>query len=417
MNISLPIELRLAVRYLRARTGNGFLSFGTLVGALGIAVGVMVLIVVLAVVNGFDVELRERILGITPHATLSGVDGPLLDWRTVRRQTLQVPRVLGAAPYIEERVLVAHGERVSGVLLDGIRPDLESTVSQIGEHLRAGYLPTLQAGSYGVILGVGLAKDLGVAVGDTVVLAAPKGNSTPAGMLPRVKRLRVVGLVQSGLYEYDHNVALIHLDDAARIFRLADGVTGLRLRVDNPFQAGTIVRQVAIALGGGYFISDWSRKHSNFFRSIATTKSIMFIMLLLVIAVAAFNIVASLVMLVREKRTDIAILRTLGLTPASLVGVFVLQGAFIGLLGTALGVVGGVLLAEHVTELVHLLEALLGTALFDARVYYIDELPSVVNRGDVVIIASVGCCLGVLSTLYPAWRAARTQPAEALRHE
>jgi lipoprotein-releasing system permease protein len=417
MKQGLPIELRLAFRYLRARTDNGFLSFSTLVGALGIAIGVAVLIVVLSVINGFDVELRERILGIAPHATLSGVDGPLVGWQGLRERALRTPGVEGAAPYVEDRALVARNAHVAGVLIEGVLPTLEPSVSSVGRHLRGGGLDLLMPGGFGAVLGVGLARDLGVSPGDTVVLAVPKGTSTPAGLVPRVKRLRVVGLVESGMYEYDHNVLLLHVDDAARLFRLGAGVTGLRIRVDDPYLAGRVVRRVAVDLGGGFFISDWSRQHSNFFRSIATTKSIMFVLLLLVIAVAAFNIVASLVMLVREKQSDIAILRTLGLTPASLVGVFVSQGALIGLLGTVVGVAGGLLLAVNVTHLVHVLEAALGTSLFDARVYYIDELPSVVNTGDVVIIASVGCLLGVLSTIYPAWRAARTQPAEALRHE
>ncbi|HXQ63440.1 MAG TPA: lipoprotein-releasing ABC transporter permease subunit [Steroidobacteraceae bacterium] len=411
------LESRIAVRYLRARTDNRFLSFSTVVGALGVAIGVTVLIVVLSVMNGFEVELKERILSVAAHATLSGVDGPLGDWRAIEALAVKRPHVLAVAPYVEERGLLAHGARVSGVLVHGIDPAEERRVGSLAEHVRDGTLASLAPASYAVLLGKGLAEELGVRPGDSVVLAAPRGIATPAGVVPRVRRLRVAGIIDSGLYEYDRNVAVMNLEDAARLFRLGSAVTGLRLKVDDPYAAGRIVRTVAVDLGGGFYISDWTRQHANFFRSIATTKSIMFVLLLLVIAVAAFNIVATLVMLVREKQGDIAILRTLGLAPASLVGVFVIQGTVIGALGTLSGVVLGVTLADHLTAAVHALESLLRVTLFDPRVYYIEQLPSVVSRADLTRIAATAFTLSCLSTLYPAWRAARTQPAEALRHE
>jgi lipoprotein-releasing system permease protein len=415
--MSMPLEWRLAFRYLRARTDNRFLSFIAGVGVTGIAVGVAVLIVVLSVMNGFEKELRDRILGMASHATLTGIDGPLPDWRSLAARVERQPGVVAAAPYVEDRGMIAFGPKVSGALVRGVLPDEERKVSAIGTHLSAGRLDDLQAGSYGVILGRALAEELGATVGDRVVLAAPQGTPTPAGVVPRMRRLTVVGLLDSGMYEYDRNLAVLHMVDAARIFRAGDGITGLRLQVAEPYAAGRTVRDVAIELGGGYYVSDWTRQHANFFRSIQTTKGIMFVILLLVVAVAAFNIVSTLVMLVREKQGDIAILRTLGLAPRSLLAVFVLQGTAIGALGVLAGLALGWLIADNLTMLVHALETLLGTTLIDARVYYIDELPAVVTWHDTVRICGLAFVLACLSTLYPAWRAARTQPAQALRHE
>lgn len=411
------IEWRLAARYLRAQTDNRFLSFISLVGAVGVALGVAVLLIVLAVMNGFESELKSRILSMASHATLSGLDGPLADWPALAERVGGEPHVLAVAPYVEQRALIAHGDRVSGVLVRGVAADAEARVSSVAEHVVAGRLQDLTPGGYRVLLGRALAVELHVATGDSVVLAVPMGTATPVGVVPRVRRLTVAGIIDSGFYEFDRNVALVELGDAARIFRLGSGITGLRLKVDEPFAAGRIVRAVAVDLGGGFTISDWTRQHANFFRSIATTKSIMFVLLLLVIGVAAFNIVATLVMLVREKQSDIAILRTLGLAPRSLLAVFVMQGTAIGVIGTLAGLALGELVATNLTTLVHGLEALLGTRLIDARVYFIDELPARVSAADAVRISATALGLAVLSTLYPAFKAARTQPAEALRHE
>jgi lipoprotein-releasing system permease protein len=411
------LEWRLAYRYLRARTDNRFLSFIAGVGVTGIAVAVAVLLVVLSVMNGFEKELRDRILGMASHATLTGIDGPLPDWRSLAVRVERHAGVHAVAPYVEDRGMIALGPKVSGALVRGVLPDEEVKVSALGAHVSGGTLAALQAGRYGVILGRTLAEELGAKVGDRVVLAAPQGTATPAGVVPRMRRLTVVGLLNSGMYEYDRNLAIVHMVDAARIFRTGDGVTGLRLAVDDPYAAGRTVRDVAVDLGGGFFVSDWTRQHANFFRSIQTTKGIMFVILLLVVAVAAFNIVSTLVMLVREKQGDIAILRTLGLAPRSLLAVFVLQGTAIGALGVLAGLGLGLLIADNLTMLVHLLERLLGTTLIDARVYYIDELPAVVTAHDAARIGGLAFVLACLSTLYPAWRAARTQPAQALRHE
>jgi lipoprotein-releasing system permease protein len=411
------LEWRIAARYLRAQTGNRFLSFISLVGAAGIALGVAVLLVVLAVMNGFESELKGRILAMASHATLSGLDGPLADWPALATRVAAEPHVLAVAPYVEERALVAHGERVSGVLVRGVDPAAEDRVASMAAHVVDGRLADLVPGGYRVLLGKALAAELGVRRGDSVVLAVPMGVATPVGVVPRVRRLSVAGIIDSGFYEFDRNVALVELGDAARVFRLGSAITGLRLKVDEPFAAGRIVRTVAVDLGGGFTISDWTRQHANFFRSIATTKSIMFVLLLLVIGVAAFNIVATLVMLVREKQSDIAILRTLGLAPRSLLAVFVIQGTAIGVIGTLAGLGLGLLIAANLTTLVHGLEVLLGTTLIDARVYFIDELPARVTGADAARISGTALVVAVLSTLYPAFKAARTEPAEALRHE
>ncbi|HUO94860.1 MAG TPA: lipoprotein-releasing ABC transporter permease subunit [Steroidobacteraceae bacterium] len=417
MNLVPLLEWRIAARYLRAQTDNRFLSFISLVGAVGVALGVAVLLVVLAVMNGFESELKSRILAMTSHATLAGLDGPLEDWAALAGRVAHEPHVLAVAPYVEERALVAHGARVSGVLVRGVDAAAEERVSGIAAHVVAGRLADLSPGSYRTLLGRALAAELNAKVGDTVVLAVPMGTATPVGVVPRVRRLLVAGIIDSGFYEFDRNVALLELGDAARIFRLGAGISGLRLKVDEPFAAGRIVRSVAVAQGGGFTISDWTRQHANFFRSIATTKSILFVLLLLVVGVAAFNIVATLVMLVREKQSDIAILRTLGLAPRSLLAVFMMQGTVIGLIGTLAGLALGVLIAVNLTTLVHGLEHLLGTTLIDARVYFIDELPARLSGADAVQISATAFVLAVASTLYPALRAARIQPAEALRHE
>jgi lipoprotein-releasing system permease protein len=408
---------RLACRYLRPKSENGFVSFIAIVGMAGVAIGVAVLLVVLGVMNGFESELKSRILSVASHATITGLDGPIADWRPLADAAKREPGVTAVAPYVEARALVAHGRMVRGVLVRGIDPSLERTVSSIDRHVRSVTLDALVPGHYGVLLGKSLASDLGAHPGDRVVLAAPQGVATPAGVVPRLRRFTVLGTVDSGLYEFDHNVALVAREDAARLFKTGEGVTGLRLQLEDPFAAAAIVRRVAIDLGGGFYISDWTREHGNFFRSIATTKSIMFVLLLLVMAVAAFNIVATLSMLVREKRSDIAILRTMGVAPRTLLLTFVLQGSVIGLVGTLLGLCSGLLIAANLSGLVHGLESLLHTTLIDPRVYLLDELPARVTGSDALRVCATALLLSILSTLPPAATAARTQPAEALRHD
>jgi lipoprotein-releasing system permease protein len=404
-------------RYLRTRRDSRFVSFVSGIAMLGIAIGVMVLIVVLSVMNGFERTLQGRILDVTSHATLEGIDGPLGDWRTLAATTRAAPGARAVAPFVAGRAMLVAGDRTAGVEFRGVDPAAEARVSALGSRMIDGRLEALRAGEYGIVLGKVLAEALAVGPGDRVTLMVAEGNVTPAGMTPRMRRFTVVGRFDAGMYEFDRGLALLQIDDARRLLRLGEAVTGLRYAIDDPLDAPRWIHALAVQLGGGFLISDWTRSHVNFFRSIQITRSILFTILLLVVGVAAFNIVSTLVMVVKDKQGDIAILRTLGASPGEVLQVFLVQGAAIGLVGTALGVAAGVLLALNITVLVHGLEALLGITLVDAQVYFIDELPADVRPGDVLRIALTALALGVLSTLYPAWRAARTAPAEALRHE
>ncbi len=420
----LPFEILLAWRYLRAQTDNGFLSFISVIGIVGIAIGVAVLVVVLSVMNGFEEELRARILDVTPHATLAETEAGIGDWRPMLATIERAPGVAGAAPYVESQSLLVAGQQVSGAEIYGIDPAQESHVSNLGRKLSAGTLDALSPGSFRVALGRALAAELKVGIGDRVMLFTPQGTSSPAGLIPRTRRLTVAAIFDSGMYEYDRNVAFINLADAARLYRLNDAISGFRLKVEDPFAAPRVVREVAIGLGPDaqgqpreWYVRDWTRAHANFFQSVATTKGIMFAILLLVTAVASFNVVSTLVMLVREKRHDIGILRTYGVSPRSLMLTFVALGTAIGLLGVLSGILLGWAVAANITGIVRVLEHLLGVHLIDAKVYFIDELPSRVRLADVGRIGVTAFVLACLSTLLPASWAARTQPAEALRHD
>jgi lipoprotein-releasing system permease protein len=414
-----PYELRIGRRYLRS-TGNRFLSFISLMSMVGVAIGVAVLIVVLSVMNGFERELRERILSMTSHATVTTFAAGLQDWPALRERALANPAVEAVAPYVEGEALLI-GERSDGVsaavALRGIDPELEAQVSAIGERLRSGSLEVLEPGSYRILLGAEVAARLGVAAGDTVVAAIAQGTVTPAGVVPRMRRFTVAGVFYSGMYEIDNGLALVNLGDAGRLFRTGDDVSGLRLKVRDPLRAPSVAREVARGMDGGFLVEDWTQRHANFFRSIELTKRMMFFILLLVVAVAAFNIVSTLVMAVKDKQPDIAILRTLGARPGSVLAIFATQGTVIGLLGTLGGVALGVLLSVNLERLVHGLERLLGTRFMDASVYLMSDLPAHVEAADVTLIAATAFALCCLSTLYPAWRAARTHPARALRHD
>ena len=414
-----PYELRIGRRYLRS-TGNRFLSFISLMSMVGVAIGVAVLIVVLSVMNGFERELRERILSMTSHATVTTFGAGLQDWPALRERALANPAVEAVAPYVEGEALLI-GERSDGVsaavALRGIDPVHEAQVSAIGERLRSGSLEALEPGSFRMLLGAEVAARLGVAAGDTVVAAIAQGTVTPAGVVPRMRRFTVAGVFYSGMYEIDNGLALVNLGDAGRLFRTGDDVTGLRLKVRDPLRAPSVAREVARGMDGGFLVEDWTQRHANFFRSIELTKRMMFFILLLVVAVAAFNIVSTLVMAVKDKQPDIAILRTLGARPGSVLAIFATQGTVIGLLGTLGGVALGVLLSVNLEQLVHGLERLLGTRFMDASVYLMSDLPAHVEAADVTLIATTAFALCCLSTLYPAWRAARTHPAKALRHD
>jgi lipoprotein-releasing system permease protein len=412
-----PYAWWIGVRYLRARRDNRFVGFISGISMAGIALGVAVLIAVLSVMNGFERDLQARILGVVSHATLEGTEGRLDDWRDLRRRTAGQPGVVAVAPFIEGRGMLVATDRSAAVELRAILPADESAVSTLHQHVSGGSFDALAPGAYRILLGHTLASELGVGVGDTVLVVISQGNVTPAGVVPRMRRFTVAGLIDVGMYEYDRGLALVHLDDARRLFRMGDSVTGLRYAFADGGTAGTRIRELAEGLGGSYLVSDWSRRHANFFRSIQVTKSIMFVVLLMVVAVAAFNIISTLVMVVKEKRSDIAILRTLGGTPREILTIFVVQGAAIGIVGTAAGIGLGLLIARNITAIVGGLERLLGITLVDPQVYFISELPADVQSGDVLVIAVTALVLGVVATVYPAWRAASTQPAEALRHE
>lgn len=411
-------EWLIGTRYLRSTHRRGFVSFVALMSACGLMLGVATLIVVLSVMNGFERELRNRILAVTSHATIMALSAPMTDWRALQAQLRRQPGVEAAVPYIASEAMFAVGPHMVGASVRGVLPAQERTATGLAQRVIAGSLDDLKPGSYAIILGSALAHELGVGVGDSVVLIAPEGTATPTGVVPRMRRFSVVGLFKSGMYEFDRGLALVQLEDAARLFRTGSGVTGLRLAFDDPLRAPSLVRRLARSLGGpGFYVTDWTQDHANFFRSIEITKSMLFVILLMLVAVAAFNIVATLVMIVKEKQTDIAILRTLGAAPHNVLLTFAVQGVLIGLAGTLAGALLGTLLAHNLETLVSALEKLLGTQFLDARVYYMSDLPAYVEGNDVLKVCGVALVLCVLATIYPAWRAARTAPAQALRHE
>jgi lipoprotein-releasing system permease protein len=413
----LPYTWWIGARYLRLGRDDRFIGFISAISMAGIAVGVAVLLVVLSVMNGFERELRERILDVTAHATLEGLEGKLEGWRELAGRSAALAGVRASAPYVEGRGMLVNGPRSAGVELRGVEPAAEREVSSLARLVRGGSLEDLEPGTYRIVLGRALAEELAAAPGDSLLLVIAQGNVTPLGVVPRMRRFTVAGIFDAGMYEFDRGLALVNLRDAQRLFRLGDEVTGLRYAFDRPYGAPEAIRAIAVEFGGGFYVSDWTRRHANFFRSIQVTRSIMFVVLLLVVGVAAFNIVSTLVMVVREKQGDIAILRTLGSGPRDILSVFVVQGTAIGVIGTAAGLALGLVLALNLTAIVHGLEVLLGVTLVDARVYFISDLPADVRVADVATIAITALALGVLSTVYPAWRAARTAPADALRHE
>ena len=411
-----PLSVFVGLRYLRAKRRNYFISFISLVSMGGIALGVMVLITVLSVMNGFEKELRERILGMISHATIEGPERRLPDWQSLLDQVERHPSVVGAAPYVEQETLIK-GRGTAGAQVRGIDPRLEPQVSEIDELVRHDGLQALVPGEWRVVLGAGLATRLGVREGDSVTIFAPEIRATPAGVVPQVRRFEVAGIFEAGVQQYDTALAVIHYRDAQRLFRLEDQVSGIRLKFDDMMRARSIAWELSDELGGMHRVRDWTQQHANFFRAVQTEKTVMFIILSLIIAVAAFNIISTLVMVVTDKQADIAILKTMGLGPRSIMGIFIVQGSLIGIIGTLLGIVAGVTLALNVEGLVASLEQFLNTDFLSAEVYYISDLPSELRWGDVFKFGTVALVLSLLSTIYPAWRAARTEPVEALRHE
>lgn len=414
---SAAYEWLIGTRYLRSTHRRGFVSFVALMSVLGLMLGVATLITVLSVMNGFERELRNRILSVTSHGTLSGIEGSITDWRAIQQAAIKQPGVQAAVPYIEEQSMLSNGVYVAGATVRGVLPDEERKATGLAQSLTMGRLEDLEPGKYRIILGSALAQELHAKVGGQVVLIAPEGTATPTGVVPRMRRFLVTGIFKSGMYEFDRGLALVHITDAARLYKLGDKVTGIRLALQDPLQAPSLVVKIARDLGGGFYVSDWTRNHINFFRSIELTKSMMFVILLMIVGVAAFNIVATLVMIVKEKQTDIAILRTLGAGPPNILTTFAIQGVMIGLVGTLLGAGLGTVLSHNLESLVAALERALGTHFLDASVYYMSDLPAYVEWMDVVRVCTVAFLLCAVATIYPAWRASRTAPAEALRHE
>ncbi|KAF0102975.1 MAG: lipoprotein-releasing system permease protein [bacterium] len=413
----LPYELRIGLRYTRAKRRNHFISFISVISMAGIALGVMALIVVMSVMNGFQEELRARILGVASHLEISGPAGRLADWPGLAAQVARHPEVRGSAPYVSGQALLVVGSETKGALVRGLLPQEEGKVAEFAGHMKAGRLDSLRPGEFNIALGNDLARALGVFPGDKVAVIAPQGVVTPAGMLPRIKQFTVSGIFQMGMFEYDAGLVLMHLEDAQKLYRLADDVSGLRVKLSDLERAPRVLRDLAGSLEGDYYLSDWTMRHTSFFQAVQIEKRMMFIILTLIVAVAAFNIISTLVMAVTDKQSDIAILRTLGAHPGSIMAIFMVQGSLIGVFGTLAGLVSGVLLALNVETVVPWIERAVGLDLFPADVYYISDLPSKLNWPDVWTIGGVALLLSFLATLYPSWRAAHIQPAEALRYE
>ncbi|NNF16589.1 MAG: lipoprotein-releasing ABC transporter permease subunit [Gammaproteobacteria bacterium] len=408
-------ESKVAWRYIRSGSGQSFITFISNVSIAGIALGVAVLIIVMSVMNGFEAELRERLLSVASHATVSGPDNRLANWLDIDAVARDNTDVIATAPFIEGQGIFLNGKKLSGAIVRGILPERETAVSELPSlNTAAG---ALQAGKYQLVMGASLAEILGVTIGDRVLLMISEANVTPAGLLPRMRRFTLAATFEIGMHEFDRGLAFIHMQDAAKLFRFGDTASGVRLRVNDLYAAPQIVRTIAEDAGGLLYINDWTKTHANFFTAIRLTKNVMFFILLLVVAVAAFNIISTLVMVVNEKQSDIAILRTLGARPGSILSIFVCQGTLIGIIGTMIGVALGILLAVNVENVVHWLEGVLGFELLPPSVYFINDLPARVIASDVILVSSMALVLAIASTLYPALRGARTQPAEALRHD
>ncbi len=418
--MNLPYEILLGWRYTRAGRAarrNGFISFISGVSMLGIALGVAALIIVLSVMNGFQKEVRDRMLGVVSHIEVYAADGaPVPDLQQVLARIRQHPAVSGAAPFITAQALLARGEDMKGVLLRGIDPALEPQVSDLSSDAQAAVLQRLQPGTFGVVPGRDLALALGVLPGDPVTLISPSGQVTPAGVMPRMKQLAVLGQFVSGHYEYDSTLALMHMDDAARIFRL-EGPTGIRVKLRDLHAAREVARELQLQLGSAFYVRDWTQQNRTWFAAVQVEKRMMFIILTLIVAVAAFNLVSTLVMTVTDKRADIAILRTLGASPRSIMGIFVVQGATSGVIGTLTGLLLGLLVAFNIDVIVPAIEHLMGVSFLPRDIYLISRMPSEPQSADIVPITVISLILALVATLYPSWRASRVNPAEALRYE
>ena len=412
-----PYELFTGLRYTRAKRRNHFISFISLTSMICIALGVATLIVVLSVMNGFENEMRTRILGMISHATISSPDG-VQDWQSLAALAAKNPKVEATAPYVEGQAMVRMGGALAGVTLRGVDPAQEEKVSEVAQYMKAGKLSDLTPGSFNIVIDAELAEQFGVGVGDKIDVTIPQYSVTPAGVLLRYRRFTVAGVFQVGHYEYDSGLVEINLRDASALYRMNGRVSGVRLKLHDMYQAHEVAQQIAAELKQPQLqVSDWFEQNANYFHAVATEKVVMFLILSLLVGLAAINIVSMLVMVVQEKQSDIAILRTLGSSPRSIMAIFMVQGSIIGVIGTVAGVALGVAVASHVTTLVPLLQAATGHQFLDPSIYYISDLPSDLETHDVIRISALSLALGLLSTLYPAFRASRVQPAEALRYE
>ena len=418
-NIKLPYELFVGLRYTRAKRKNHFISFISMTSMVGIALGVAALIIVLSVMNGFQAELRNRILGVASHIEITEFTNQLSQWPALAAQVQEQPNIKASAPYIMAQGMLSNGQAVQGALIRGVLPSEEDKVADLGKSMKVGKLDDLEPGAFNIILGSDLAYTLGINVGEKIVLMAPQGQFTPTGVVPRIKQFTVVGLFQIGMYEYDSGLALIHLQDAAKLYRMGDQVSGLRLKIDNLFDAPAMTAELTKSLTplGAYYITDWTQQHANFFKAIQLEKRVMFIILTLIVAVAAFNIVSTLVMAVTDKRADIAIMRTLGASPRSIMQIFIIQGALIGIIGTFFGAILGIVIALNIDTIIPFIENLFQVQFLAKDVYYISELPSKLEWSDTTTIIITSIILSLLATLYPSYKASKINPAEALRYE
>jgi lipoprotein-releasing system permease protein len=419
--IPLPLprsfELFVGLRYTRAKRRTQFVSFISMISMAGIALGIAALVTVMSVMNGFEKEIRARILGAAAHVQVLGPESGIPDWRRVADGARQNPEVTAAAPYVMGQGLLSTGGSVRGVYVRGVVPELEDTVADFAKHMVDGRLADLKPGEFGIVIGVGIARGLALGVGDRVTLISPEGQVTPAGLLPRLKQFTVVGIFRLDHNEYDNALALIDMHDAQVLYRMGENVSGVRLKVRDLDRAPEVAATLSRSLGGDLFVTDWTKQNANYFRAIQIEKRMMFIILTLIIAVAAFNLVSTLVMAVTDKQPDIAILRTLGAAPASIMKIFVVQGAIIGVIGTAIGVIAGILLAKNIDVVVPFIERTFHFHILSSEVYYISELPSDLHWRDVISVALVSLVLSFVATIYPSWRASRVNPAEALRYE
>jgi len=413
-----PYQLFVGLRYTRAKRRNHFISFISLISIIGIALGVTALITVTSVMNGFEKEMRERIIGAASHATITQYGEPLEQWEAVSALASEDPRVVGAAPYIEGQVMLVNGGRSSGSLFRGIVPEEEPLVSELALKIEGGIdlNDALVGGEYGILLGRDLANQLGIAVGEKITVITPEASVTPVGFTPRMKRFTVTGIFKFGMFQYDSSMAIVHATDAAKLLKMTGGFSGVRLKLQDTTESPYVVKDLRENLSFDYYVSDWTMQNSNYFAAVRMEKTMMFIILSMIVAVAAFNIVSTLVMMVQDKQADIAILRTQGSSPKSIMSIFLVQGTLIGVLGTILGTICGVLLASNIDVVVPFIERFTGPVL-DPEVYYIDKMPSDLRASVVMNTVLMSLTLSILATLYPAWRAARTEPAEALSYE